>query len=171
VAEAGTGHNSETEAPTTFEEFVKDEVAKLDPNVDRDILKMLYEGRLQQFIADNNRIWTTGALLVPLALAAFFALASIDHPQLEHFIVLGAASSLLGFFWLSIAEGHRGFQDLSHAWMTAIEARFGVRRNAPKGTLIERQRRERRVRIQIVRYFIVAAIPILWIIAALWWPR
>jgi hypothetical protein len=105
-------------------------VAKLqaegkDPN---DWLKTLYTAFLNRMLSDNERIWRTGAILVPLSLSAFAALAAMRDFASWKVLVLGSASSALLWCWLIIAENHRAFQQKSEAWLVAIQETVGFER-------------------------------------------
>lgn len=128
-----------------------------------DWLMKIYDARLQRFLHDNDRIWSSGSLLVPLSLAPFLALASIESPELAHLIVLGTASTMLVAFWLLIAESHRSYQERSLEWIEEIEGKVGVR---PRDEAPSRRFPARQAR----RGFVVA-VPLLWVIAAVVWPR
>ncbi len=96
-------------------------------------LLRLHEHFTDRLLSDNSRIWQTGAIFVPIALAAFGALTTIKAPVAWwQVLVLGVPSTLLMWLWLVIAENHRAFQKKSEAWLFAIEeARGFFARHAP----------------------------------------
>ena len=89
-------------------------------------LRILHTNYTQRFTTDNERIWSTGAIMVPLSLSGFAIFTSIDRASLAHSIVIGLASILLMLAWIFIAENHRAFQDKSLAWICAIEKEAGI---------------------------------------------
>jgi hypothetical protein len=104
---------------------IEDELKKT-PGVSHDVLLHVYDARLQRYLSDNNRIWTTGALLIPLSLAGVALLSARAHPTIPQRIVVGAGSVLLILVWNIFADHHRGFQSRSEAWITAIEHHLGL---------------------------------------------
>jgi hypothetical protein len=102
-----------------LEEFSKSQEEKnQDPN---QWLRTIYEHHSELFLANNNKIWTTASVLIPLSLAGFVAIASLDDLDLYHVQVLMFASISLILIWLVIAENHRAFQQKDEAWLVAIE--------------------------------------------------
>ena len=89
-------------------------------------LRSLYSSYSSRMRSDNQRIWSTGAILIPLSVAGFAAFVALDSPQVWQAIVLGSASSALAWCWLFIAENHRAFQQCSEAWLVAIETTIGI---------------------------------------------
>lgn len=89
-----------------------------DPN---DWLQTLYENYERRFLSDNNVIWSTGAILIPLSLAGFGAVLGRDQVHWTSVAVFLFASSLLMLIWNLIADTHRAFQEKSEAWLVAIE--------------------------------------------------
>lgn len=96
-------------------------------------LLRLHEHFTERLLSDNSRIWQTGAIFVPIALAAFGALTTVKAPVAWwQVLVLGIPSTSLTWLWLVIAENHRAFQQKSQAWLFAIEeARGFFARPAP----------------------------------------
>jgi hypothetical protein len=132
--------------------------------VEADWLPRIYEARTQRFLHDNDRIWSSGSLLVPLSLAPFLALSSIENLRAAHFVFLGIASTLLMFLWFVIAESHRRYQDESLLWITAIESQVGVTFDWGFGF-------RRKLRARWARRVLAISVPTLWLAAGLWWPR
>lgn len=91
------------------------------------ILTNLYQEYGQRFRSDNNGIWTTGAIMVPLSLGSFGLLASLSDPSRGQVIVLPLIGLLLMTIWFVIAENLRAFQEGSMAWLEAIEQAWHVR--------------------------------------------
>lgn len=120
----------------------------------------VYETRRELFLNDNNRIWSTGALLVPLSLAPFLALTQFDgRPEDEHFVLLGVASVFLMAFWLLISERHRRYQIRSYDEMRAME---GDRPRVPLGGWAPS--------VHFVRLAMLFGVVGLWAVAYLLWP-
>jgi len=148
-------------------------------SVDPDWLARIYEARLQRFLHDNAKIWSTGALLVPLSLAPFLALGGIEQPQTAHFVFFGLASFVLMLLWLVIAESHRKYQDRSLEWMREIEHIVGASIRQPAqgiGSTRFRSRWARRaltlaVSSRWARRALTLAVPVMWVAAGFWWPR
>jgi|GEM_PF-4250374 len=86
-------------------------------------LQVIYEQRTQRFINDNNKIWTTGSIFIPLSLAGLAGFKDLTPASIT---LLGVGSVLLMFFWVLIADNHRAFQTKSHAITEAIEAHIGI---------------------------------------------
>lgn len=142
-------------------------------DVSSDWLKLIYENRLQRFLHDNDRIWSSGALLLPLSLAPFLVLPSIRHPRVGHFAILGLASSILILAWLVIAESHRRYQTRSFETLKAIERHVGLHLPAAAGAPDLRgiPRLTRPLGARWARRSIALSVPVLWIVAAIVWPR
>jgi hypothetical protein len=127
-----------------------------------DWLRALYAAYLQQFLSDNNRIWTTGQLMVPLALSPLALLVSIPDSLCSgiKIVVLAMPSIALIWFWLVIAENHRALQEKSRHWLDAIERLLDVQiPGGPKarGALVQAGR------IRQVRWWLASAITIAWL--------
>lgn len=84
-------------------------------------LQTLYQSYGKRFLSDNNRIWSTGSIFIPLSLAGFAAVVSLKHPHWPQIAILMFVSIMLMFTWIVIAENHRAFQQKSEAWLVAIE--------------------------------------------------
>jgi len=100
------------------------ELSKWDRN--DEVARTLYAEYNARFLSDNNRIWTTGATMIPLSLGSFALLASIKEPTLAQVIALPLIGVCLMAFWEMIADGHRVFQDSSRKNCTTIEERLGL---------------------------------------------
>ena len=135
-------------------------------------LRTLYEHYTQTFLSDNARIWGTGSIMIPLALAPFVVLPTIASPTVFHLLVLAFASSSLMISWLVIAENHRAFQEKSRAWLVAIERIIGLRDTGP---LKIRQRGLNSIltstgAIQVVRWGLALPTVLAWILIVVFWP-
>lgn len=143
---------------------MSDDSSQRFTSVDPEWLPRIYEVRAARFLHDNDRIWSSGALLVPLSLAPFLALGNIRGLETAHFVVLGLASTTLIAFWFLISESHRRYQHASMTLMRQIEAYVGLaERPSPRQPTLLRARSARRG--------IVIMVPLLWILAAVVWPR
>ena len=89
--------------------------------VSDDWLIALFEHYSSQMRADNERIWTTGSLFLPLSFAPFVVFAGIAAPKLWHVLICGSPSIALIYAWMVIADNHRAFQQKSEAWLIAIQ--------------------------------------------------
>lgn len=74
------------------------------------LLEVLYKSYTDRMLADNERIWRTGAIFVPAALALFVALGTLKHIYLWHVLSFGLSAIFLMWLWLVIAKNHRSFQ-------------------------------------------------------------
>jgi hypothetical protein len=137
-----------------------------DPN---DWLKILYKAFSDRMLSDNERIWRTGAILVPLSLSAFAALVSLKELQPWQVLVLGSASSALLWCWLIIAENHRAFQQKSEAWLVAIQETIGIEKSG--GAKVKGNMPNRfltfRAAVQWMRWVLAVGVTGAWIV--LWW--
>ena len=89
-------------------------------------IKALHETYTQRFLSDNNRIWMTGGIMIPVSLAGFAIPVQSGSLSLLPLAVLGFASVGIMLSWLIIAENHRAFQNKSLAWVVAIEESLGL---------------------------------------------
>ncbi len=110
-------------------------------------LTVEYQRRLQQFLSDNNRIWTTGSLFIPLSLAGLTAVPNMMEKSPILVILLSVASSTLALFWQFIADRHRSWQDEHQVWMDAIDKSVGL----PKFELNTRLGKVLKTRTNLVR--------------------
>lgn len=103
--------------------------AHRDPNA---WLQILYQHYGSRFLSDNERIWSTGTIFIPVSLAGFVALMAVEDPTCAHVTVLMIGSVLVLFIWLMIAERHRAFQQKSLAWLEAIERTINLKASGPR---------------------------------------
>ena len=136
-------------------------------------LRTLYESYTQRFLSDNSRIWITGSIMIPLSLAAFAALPTIECPTFIHLLVLAIASVAVMVSWLVIAENHRAFQEKSRAWIVAIEETLGLEETG--GPKIRENLLNRMLTfaaaVQIMRWVLTFSVIIGWILVLVFWPR
>ena len=133
----------------------------LDPGK---LLESLFKHYTDRMLSDNERIWRTGALFVPISLAAFAALTAVKCLQVWQILVLGAPSIGLMFAWIVIAENHRAFQQKSEAWLTAIQRVIGL--EGPRQVKVEAGGREglvtRKGAIQNMRWYLLYGVIAAW---------
>ena len=86
-----------------------------------DWLLRLHESYAERFLADNERIWSTASLFIPLSLATFPAYFALDERTWQLASTFGAVSVALVTFWYLIAEKHKTFQNRSYDVVRAIE--------------------------------------------------
>ena len=99
-------------------------LASRTAGLDHAWLRTLYTNYTQRFLADNENITRTAAIMIPASLAAFAILPYVrDVPEL---LTLAFASSALIVLWLFIAENHRAFQNKAYAWIIAIQEILGL---------------------------------------------
>lgn len=136
-------------------------------------LRTLYESYTQRFLSDSSRIWITGLIMIPLSLAAFAALPTIEKPTFIHLLVLAIASVAVMVSWLVIAENHRAFQEKSRAWIVAIEETLGLEETG--GSKIRANLLNRMLTfaaaVQIMRWVLTFSVIIGWILVLVFWPR
>lgn len=135
-------------------------------------LRTLHSNYTQRFTKDNERIWTTGAIIIPLSLGGFVAFISIKDPTRPHAYVIGIASILLMLSWVFVAENFRAFQDKSLAWIRAVEKEAGIENSYGhkiSGNIINR------IftfvgRIQVIRITLLILVIVGWIVIWMGWP-
>jgi hypothetical protein len=135
-------------------------------------LLALHEHYSEQMRADNERIWTTGSILLPLSISAFAALVSIDELTRWKAFVLACGSIALIWVWLFIAENHRAFQQKSDAWLVAIKHHIGIKDTSPIKTYGNWMNNALTFRgaIQKMRWGIAFAITLAWLIVWIYVP-
>lgn len=87
-------------------------------------LLRLHESYTGRFLADNERIWSTASLFIPLSLATFPAYFALDERTWQLAAAFGAVSVALVTFWYLIAEKHKTFQNRSYDVVRAIETKI-----------------------------------------------
>lgn len=122
-----------------------------------DWLKELYKAHTDRFTKENDRIWETGKILLPLSLGAFAAYGAVPEPKGSQTIALALASFGLLFIWHLIAACHRHFQDIHHSWLTAIERTLEIDARRPRD----------RLSLEWVRRGFLVGVAVLWL-ALLW---
>ena len=136
-------------------------------------LRMLYSSHNQRYSNDGDRIWVTGAVMIPLLLGCFIALTQDRQVSTEHLLLLAVVSLALIVVWLIVAETHRRLQQESRAWLKAIESVLGMDEMDPL-KIDERSGRELVPFSQIVKYMtwgLLAIEVVAWLLVLLTWPR
>ena len=164
----------------TFESIVEElkrqlSNLKLDDNIEK--LKMLYDAYVTRFLAANNLIWTTGAIMIPLSLAPFAALPTLNCLTLTHKLTLAVISVTIFLSWLLIAENQRAIGEWLRAWIVAIEEVIGVKsldfhsrtQGKIKSSLMNRFVTFKNA-IQLMRWFLFALILMGWVLVIVLWP-
>ncbi len=82
-------------------------------------LRVLYKTYSERSTADNQLIWTTGSILLPLSLGLFAAIPNVA--TWYQLLALACASVFLILFWNLIADNHRSARLQWEARLTAIE--------------------------------------------------
>ena len=130
------------------------------------MLESLLKHHTDRMLSDNERIWRTGALFIPISLAAFAALTAIKCLQVWQILVLGGPSIALMLAWVIVAENHRAFQQRSEAWVIAIQNAMGL--ETPLLTKLDGGGREASVSgkrtIQKVRWGLLYFVVIAWLL-------
>ncbi|MFZ2444773.1 MAG: hypothetical protein WAW37_00305 [Syntrophobacteraceae bacterium] len=120
---------------------IKKILSDLDIKENGDWLRSIYISYKDRFISDNNRIWTTAAIIVPLSFSPLVFLPKLNNMNIVYFIALALASLSLMLFWLLTAEAHRSFQNKSMTWLIAIEEIIlGVKDEDVKGGPIRKSK-------------------------------
>ena len=107
-----------------FRDLVEEDVKRIHLSLrDKDDkwLLELYRVHVDRFKIENDRIWQTGTIFVPLSFAAFGAYAQLESPNAFTVAALGIGSTALLWVWDLIANNHRHFQESHRTWMDAIE--------------------------------------------------
>lgn len=128
-------------------------------------LQILYENYSRRFLSDNDRIWGTGSILIPLSLAGFAAVVGLEDLGWPHVAILMFASTTVMLIWLVIAENHRAFQQKSQAWLVAIERTIkleGVGAPEVKGNVLNRLLTGKGA-VQKMRWYLFFAVILGWI--------
>ena len=136
-------------------------------------LRMLYGSYNQRYSNDGDRIWVTGAVMIPLSLGCFIALTQDRQVSGQHLLLLAVVSLALIVVWLIVAETHRRLQQESRAWLKAIEAVLGMDDMDPL-KIEEHSRRELVPFAKIVKYMtwgLLAIEVVSWLAVLLTWPR
>lgn len=118
---------------------VKDYSAHLDAalasgKLGREDLRNIYTVKSQIFLSDNNRIWTTAAIVIPLAFGAAAALEANKDATSGQRLVAGIVGFFLLALWNVFADRHKVLQDRSQSWLSSIEKLYGCPRESLGGT-------------------------------------
>lgn len=157
-----TGSGSqETPAVDPIVEKLREQLRKLETAERDEWLRLLYDRYTERFMKDNDRIWSTGAIMIPLSLGGFVALATIQVVTVAHVLSLALASIALMLFWEVTAENHRAFQQKSEKWIKAIEEEIGLTdTGGPKADA----HRIAKLRVQAVRWYLFGFTVLCWLI-------
>lgn len=136
-------------------------------------LRALHQSYTSRFLSDNNRIWTTGAIMIPLSLAPLAGMATLDSPEFAQRLVLGVASMITISAWVLVAENHHAFQRKSMAWMEAIERAMGSYVDTPSKLPVDFINRLISVKsaVRWVRRGLWIMMLIAWVIVVCFWPH
>ena len=129
--------------------------------IEDDWLKEIYKHYQARFLSDNNRIWTTAAIFIPLSLAPFVVLIRENEFTLIQLIVIATISSLFLVAWLAIAESHKQYQEKSMLILRAIERKKG---------LMVQNNRTRRLGAKHSRWLLASGIWLSWLAIFFFWP-
>ena len=149
---------------------LQEELRNMAPNNDPqkdEWLRKLYECYKDRFLSDNDRIWKTGSIMIPLSFAPLAILPSIESPETVHYVILGIASFLIYAIWLIIADNHRAFQNKSMAWIIAIEQSVNLVNTGE--AKLGKSRFTEVITVKRMRYGVLIVLGILWVIAWIWW--
>ncbi len=106
----------------------KDNLIKKFNTMKKENVIELYKIYLQRFIEDNSKIFSTGAILIPLSFAVFATVPTVisSFSSFVPIILPAAISLILYFAWFFIAENHRVFQNRNMLIISAIEKSLGI---------------------------------------------
>lgn len=131
-------------------------------------LHIVYQHYAERFQKDNEKIWTIGAIFIPLSLAGLTVLKDVSFAQT---VLLAVGSTMLMQFWVWIAENHRGFQNKSQAIVQAIEQNFGLKFSEVEGKKIQEKLDShdsvRGFSVQASRWRMLSAVRAVWLGAVL----
>lgn len=128
-------------------------------------LRTIYQMYHQRFLSDNNRIWTVGAILLPVSLSAFAIPVRVTDLSWIPLCVLALASTFLIWSWIIIADNHRAFQQKSLAWVVAIQELLNVK--DPHGFKLDESWLARNVPVHRMRWMLGWAVPLGWVLVVL----
>lgn len=115
---------------TPFFELVEDIQSKLSsiaPDEDpKDWYRAIYSARTARFLAENERIWTTGRIFLPLSLACVAIWATFKPTKLIPVLALAILSIGMCYLWHRISTTHKRYQEEHMAWLVAIEKHVGL---------------------------------------------
>ena len=147
--------------PVGLEDSDQDAAAALR-GVDDETARHLLEMRANGARFHNERIWGTGAFLVPLALGGILAVPRLgEDDQVWEVLALGLASCVLMLLWFAVSESHRAAQQVDERWVRSLELRLGV--HSELLTVLNRNGRRRRMTARRARLIVTAAVPLLWV--------
>jgi len=125
-------------------------------------LKEIYKHYQSRFLSDNNRIWTTAAILVPLSVAPFAVLAKGSVLTTMQLLLMAIVSSMFLIAWLFIADVHKEYQNRSDKIINAIEKKIGfVFNHVP----------QKKIRAGNTRWLMACGIWSAWLSVLAFWPR
>ncbi len=84
-------------------------------------VETFYKSRTDRFIAENNKIWTTGRIFIPISIAIFGVYATLEGPTLKQLGILASISIILLVIWEMISITHKRFQTAHEQWLTRID--------------------------------------------------
>jgi hypothetical protein len=166
---AGSSRSSFAEAVVTL----RAQLTRIPAEHRDEWLRMLYANHNLRYSNDGDRIWVTGAVMIPLSLGCFIALTQDKQVSLPHLLLLAVVSLALIVVWLIVAETHRRLQQESKAWLKAIESVLGMDDLDPL-KIEERSQRELVPFAKIVKYMtwgLLAIEVVSWLAVLLYWPR
>lgn len=135
--------------------------------------RLLYVQYTVSFLNDNNRIWTTATIFIPLSLAGLLSLQGLS---LFNTFLLSLGSCLLMGFWVIIADHHRAFQTAAKEVTKGIEEHAGFQfkdTKSDRSSLLDykvnlrSKEYEPFYTVQKVRYLMFKCVVGIWVLALL----
>lgn len=131
-----------------------------------EITQLLYTTYFERFLNDNNKIWSTGNIFIPLSLAGLLSLNSLALP---YTCLLALGSMALMRFWVLVAENHRAFQTHAQTIMEAIEGYMGPTikpgKLAPHRSIEHKLFGKPLFTVQNIRWQMFASVCVIWLLA------
>lgn len=121
---------------------------------DDGLLLELYKTQHERYLSENDKIWTTGRVFIPISLSGLGLFGSIQNPALWQTLVIAFGSVSLLLFWHYIASRHREFQNYHDLWLEIFEEEMlGISRV---------ERRSKSISLLRIRGLFVFCIILLW---------
>jgi hypothetical protein len=139
---------------------------KPDSDQKAQIVQLFYTTYFERFLNDNNKIWSTGNIFIPLSLAGLISLNSLALP---YTCLLALGSMALMRFWVLVAENHRAFQTNAQTIMEAIEGYMGPTiksgKLAPHRSIQHKLFGKLLFTVQNIRWQMFASVCVIWLLA------
>lgn len=129
-------------------------------------IETIYKSRSDRLISENDKIWTTGRIFIPISVGVFGVYATIDTPKLSQVSILATISISLLLIWQAISFVHKKFQTTHSDWLERIEKVVWLETPKKKETFLERI-----IKLGRIRGLLIITIIIIWSIIILSHPN